>query len=62
MVHSYLSILIIFASCIALYLAYWLIKIAAGTVKIPLISTFFMLNYLVIIYIGSVLLNVFHFN
>jgi len=62
MIHSYLSILIIFASCIALYLAYWLIKIAAGTVKIPLISTFFMLNYLVIIYIGSVLLNVFHFN
>lgn len=61
MVHGWFSILIVIISIVSLLISYLLIKIATGYIKIPFVSSFFMLYYLVFIYIGCLLLNVFYF-
>lgn len=62
MVQGNLSILIGVISIISLWLSYRLVKSLTGAMKIPFISTFFMLNYVVYTFIGATLLNVFYFD
>jgi len=61
MVHDELSIGIVIISLASVFLAYMLLKKASGIIKIPFVSTFFMVKYFVFAYAGSVLLNVFYF-
>jgi len=61
MVHDELSIGILIISFASLLLAYALVRKASGIIRIPFISTFFMVKYFVFAYAGSVLLNVFYF-
>jgi len=61
MVQGFTSVGIIIISLLSLFFCFQLLKIVSGIIKIPFVSTFFMLNYVVYAYIGSVLLNVFYF-
>jgi oligosaccharide repeat unit polymerase len=61
MVHDELSIGILIISFASILLSYTLVRRASGIVRIPFISTFFMVKYFVFAYAGSVLLNVFYF-
>ena len=62
MVHDYLSIgIIIIISLGSVLFSYILLRKASGIIKIPFISTFFMVKYILFVYMGSVLLNVFYF-
>ena len=61
MVHGYLSIGIGIISLFSISFSYILLKKANGVIKIPTIASFFMLKYLIVVYIGAVLLNIFYF-
>ena len=61
MVHNELSIGILIISFASILLSYILVRKASGVIRIPFISTFFMVKYFVFAYAGSVLLNVFYF-
>lgn len=60
MVHGYFSLVIIFLSFVFLYFFYRYTKVIIGTYRLPFISLFFLFKYIMLIYIGSVILNVYY--
>lgn len=61
MVHGINSLFIVVISFIIVWLSYKLTVLATGKIRIPLISSYFVLYFIVFIYIGSVLMNVIPF-
>lgn len=61
MVHGSISIAILIISAVSLYLVVRIYKVLVGPIMYPTISGFFFLKFLIFAFIGSVLLNVIHF-
>lgn len=57
MVHGDVSLIIIPVSIVLLYLSLRLTKLATGHMRITSVSNFFMYNYIVFCFIGSVVIN-----
>lgn len=60
MVHGLFSLGILLVSLILLYFSYRYVKYIIGEMKIPFISLFFLFKYILLVYVGSVILNIFY--
>lgn len=60
MVHGLYSLVIFPLSLLLLYLFYRYTKYITGEVKVPFISLFFLFKYIMLVYIGAVILNIFY--
>jgi hypothetical protein len=60
LVQGYFSISIIILSIFLLYGMYRIVKQIIGIINIPFISLFFLFKYIMLVYIGSIIMNVYY--
>lgn len=61
LVHGQKSIYILIFSIFSIIIVIWILKKISISFRLPIITTFYMLSYLVFVYIGAIFLNVFYF-
>jgi oligosaccharide repeat unit polymerase len=62
LVHGNFSLLILLLSGLFLFLAYILVKNILGNMKLPFIALFFYFKYIMLVFIGAVVLNIIYIN